>query len=50
MEQRRPRRQEEKEFEDYELIEVPENKEGTMTKDEITVTYVYRKIPAKQNL
>ena len=38
---------ESKEFEDYELVEVPENKEGTMTKEEITVTYIYRKIPAK---
>ena len=36
-----------KEIADYELIEVPENKEGTMTEEQITVKYVYRLKPAK---
>ena len=34
---------ENKTFENYDLVEVPENKEGIMKKDEITVTYYYKR-------
>ncbi|MBQ9658174.1 MAG: MucBP domain-containing protein [Clostridia bacterium] len=35
-----------KEFDEYELVKEPENKNGKMAKDQITVTYVYKKVPA----
>lgn len=37
---------ESKEIYGYTLTEVPENAEGTMTEEPITVTYVYKQIPA----
>ena len=36
-----------KEIENYRFVSVTDNKEGTMTKEQIVVIYTYEKIPAK---